>query len=213
MARDPITWNSLTPYEKFKDVLTIISGLSVLTLIFINLYSIKNILSPPKIYDSDVVIKYMDEYSDKVGPDVTAYNQTCRDGNCYNRVDTLMKNYFALSEQELFYIKNNVISPEVTDEWLTSMLRQMQKFSDEDDYKKTLLGFGRVRTTFDFNLDTLQQPMDSGSTLVPISEEQVNICKKRLDSYNSNNKMTPNMFGNVSKDKKEHWYSCFSFLF
>lgn len=168
-------WGSLTTYQKIKDILGVLGSLSFFTLFIINIYSISVIMKSNN-YNNDVIGRCMDKYS-KMSVDLRNYKMGKQTDSI--SVTNLMYQYFDVTNEELFYIRNGVVNPEVSSDWMTGMIKQIKLFSKEKNYKTIQDEFPRIKNTFDINL--LDIETDKG-----ISKETIQKCMKNLKEYNYN---------------------------
>jgi hypothetical protein len=161
-------------WKKASEILNVIGSLSFITLLILNLISLNNIMKSNN-YSNDIVGLCMTRYSD-ISTDLRNYNLNSKNDSI--NANNLMYRYFDLTNEELFYIRNGVVSPEVSNDWLTGKVKQLKKFKTEKDYQKIFSEYPRVSATFNLDLDQID-----GNK---ISIEVIEKCIGNLKNYNSN---------------------------
>lgn len=161
-------------WTKASEILGVIGSLSFITLLILNLIAIKNIVKSNN-YSNDIVGLCMTKYSD-ISTDLRTYNLNSKNDTL--NTNNIMYKYFDLTNEELFYIRNEVVSPDVSNDWLTGMIKQLKKFKTEKDYQKIFNEYPRVSATFNIDLDQI----DSNKISIDVIEK----CIDNLKNYNSN---------------------------
>jgi len=163
------TWRDLSPYEKFKDILGFIGPVFFFIGIIISLNTISKIST--KNYDNSLIGRCMDGYG-KISNDLRKYEKGDTTGL---DVKKLMYDYFDLTNEELFYIKNEVVSPEVGYDWLNGMVKKLRSFEKEPFYQNIKKEYPRIEKTFDMDLNKSE-----------LTKSDIEGCVSRLKEYNSN---------------------------
>ena len=163
-----------TSWRKASEILSVIGSLSFITLLILNLISIRNIVKSNN-YSNEVVGMCMDKYS-KISSDLRSYNFD-------SKTDSINKNnliyqYLDISNEELFYIRNGVVSPEVSQDWLTGMIKQIKKFKIEKNFQNIFDEYPRMSATFDIDFDQI-----GGDK---VSKDVIDKCLNNLKNYNLN---------------------------
>ena len=165
-------WNDLSFYEKSKDILGFIGSLSFITLLVLNLLTFYK-MGTSNNYSNEIVGMCMDKYQ-RFSSDLRNYNHNQTDSiNTTN----LMYQYIDLTNEELFYIRNKVVSPDVSRDWMTGMIKQMKIFKKEKEYETIKSEYPRIVKTFDIDIDQV-----NGG----VSKQVIDKCLNNLMEYNSN---------------------------
>lgn len=152
------------------DILGALGSLSFAILLVINIITLKNLFKS-NAHSNEIVGMCMSKFS--------VFSEKLRLYNNKKEIDdvnNLIYRYFDLCNEELFYIKNGVVSPEVSKDWMTGMIRQMILFREQNEYKNILSEFPRIGETFNFNFDTI--------TNNQISSNIIANCLNNLKKYN-----------------------------
>lgn len=173
MATETTASKEKTKWEIFKEILGVVGNLAFITMLILNLVAIKNMMKSNN-YNNDVVGACMTKYS-KIAPSLRAYNN--HKDSTIDRVNT-MSDYFDLTNEELFYIRNGVVNPEVSGDWMTGMVKQIKIFKNDSIYQTVVKDYPRIEKTFDLDLDQVKPET--------ISKEVIQNCMRNLDEYNLN---------------------------
>ena len=146
--------------------------LGVILMFVANIITINCAIKTNK-YSNDIVSDSMGKYS-TISTDLRKYNR----GVSVDDKNDLMYKYFDITNEELFYIRNENVSPEVSHDWMTGMIKQLKTFKKEKDFKDVLGNFKRIERTFDIDLDNVDEEN--------ISKEVIEKCIENLKNYNAN---------------------------
>lgn len=146
--------------------------LGIIAMLIVNMITINCAVKSSK-YDNGIVAGCMNKYSN-IATAVRNYNKGAKEADNSD----LMYKYFDTTNEELFYIRNGVVSPEVSQDWMTGMIKQLKRFKKEKDFKEILSEYPRIAKTFDINLDKID-----GKN---ISNEVIEKCIDNLQEYNLN---------------------------
>ncbi|MCA1966379.1 MAG: hypothetical protein LDL23_06980 [Flavobacterium sp.] len=124
-------------------------------------------------YSNDLVGVCMNKYSG-IATALRNYNNGVKVEN----TNDLMYKYFDITNEELFYIRNENVSPEVSYDWMSGMIKQLKKFKKEKDFEEILAEYPRIAKTFDIDFDKID-----GKN---ISSDVIEKCVDNLQEYNLN---------------------------
>lgn len=163
--------------NKIKDILAKLDfkhfdRLSIITMLIVNMITINCALKSNN-YSNDLVGVCMNKYSE-IATALRNYNNGVKVENA----NDLMYKYFDITNEELFYIRNENVSPEVSYDWMTGMIKQLKKFKKEKDFEEILSEYPRIAKTFDIDLDKID-----GKN---IDSEVIEKCIDNLQEYNLN---------------------------
>lgn len=146
--------------------------LGIITMLIVNMITINCAVKSSK-YDNAIVGVCMNKYSE-IATILRNYNK----GVKVEDNSDLMSKYFDITNEELFYIRNGVVSPEISRDWMTGMIKQLKRFKNDKDFEEILNEYPRIAKTFDIDLDKID-----GKN---ISSEVIEKCIDNLQEYNSN---------------------------
>lgn len=163
--------------NKMKGVLTKLTfkdfeRLGVIAMLVVNMIAITCALKSNN-YSNDLVGVCMKKYSE-IATALRNYNKGVKVADA----NDLMYKYFDITNEELFYIRNENVSPEVSHDWMTGMIKQLKRFKKEKDFEEILSEYPRIAKTFDIDLDKID-----GKN---ISSEVIEKCVDNLNEYNLN---------------------------
>lgn len=169
---DNQTWKTSSPWNRIKDVFNIIGGMSFFVLLIINLNTLNDVLFK-KPYDNGVVISCMNKYTGLSG-ELRRFNNGDTTGI---NVVSLMYRYFDLTNEELFYISKDMVDPDIGDDWMTGIMKELKLLNERDPnlYERLMKDYSRVRTTFPDDL----RMVDVNS----LTREKLNRYYENLNGY------------------------------
>ncbi|MBK7764111.1 MAG: hypothetical protein IPI46_12335 [Bacteroidetes bacterium] len=173
MATENTTWKEKSTWDKSKEILGIIGNLAFITMLILNLIALKNLMKSNN-YNNEVVGNCMTKYS-KIASNIRAYNN--HKDSTIDIVNT-MYDYFDLTNEELFYIRNGVVNPEVSGDWITGMIKQIKIFKEDKNYNTVIENYPRIKKTFLIEWSEIKPDM--------ISKQVIQNCMRNLNEYNLN---------------------------
>ncbi|HEY0262422.1 MAG TPA: hypothetical protein VGB95_05310 [Chitinophagales bacterium] len=129
---------------------------------------------PSSKYDNSLVRSCLESYR-KIAEKLYRYNNN----NNASKIEAndLIQEYFERTNEELFYIKNNLINPEIGKDWIAGIIRQLSFFKKNNptELNDVFLTYPRVEATFKETL--------SENHTGKIENKLIDECLKKLKKF------------------------------